>query len=394
MDIGTLDLSFLESALTLAREAAAFASPNPTVGCVLVRDGAVLGAGAHRYDAYDHAEIVALKQAASMGLDPRDATAYVTLEPCSHHGRTGPCADALTRAGIARCVIATVDPNPRVRGAGIAKMRAAGITVDVVETSHSLAKQARRLNDAFAFSIQHARPFVTLKAAISLDGNLAPAQHFRTARTPAWLTGTAARADVQHLRHASDAILTGIGTVLSDDPSLTDRSGLARRRKLLRVVLDSALRTPLDAKIVRSADNDVLLVASMTAPAQNERRLTACGASVLRLVSKAQGELDLRVLCDDLHSRGIRSLMLECGSALNGAWLTAGLVDRVLLYVADVKLGDDAVPFAQGETSANALRNSLMKIQQTTFSREVSEADDVRVAGYLHDPWSDLSSSL
>jgi diaminohydroxyphosphoribosylaminopyrimidine deaminase/5-amino-6-(5-phosphoribosylamino)uracil reductase len=182
----------------------------------------VIGEGAHIYDNLDHAEIVALKQAAARGLSTIGATAYITLEPCSHHGRTGPCADALIAAGIVRCVVATQDPNPRVSGQGIARLRAAGIAVTV----GVLEQQARDLNDAFAHFIQHRTPFVTLKAALSVDGKLAPPPASRYPNQPRWLTGAAARYEVQLLRHASDAVLTGIGTVLADDPQLTDRSGM------------------------------------------------------------------------------------------------------------------------------------------------------------------------
>src|ERR1700761_6165847 len=243
----------LRRALELASDARAFASPNPTVGCVLMRFETVLGEGAHFYGNFDHAEIAALKQARAAGHDAHGATACVTLEPCVHHGRTGPCSDALIAAGIARCVVATADPNPLVRGNGLARLTAAGVEVLVVPADSEFAVRARRLNDAFAFAIQHQRPFVTLKAAVSLDGKLAPAPEMRSAATPHWLTGSAARADVQRLRHASDAILTGIGTVLADNPELTDRTGLPRRRRLLRVVLDPGLRIPPDSKLVRSA---------------------------------------------------------------------------------------------------------------------------------------------
>ena len=262
------DESFLQHALALAEAAAAFASPNPTVGCVLVRDGHVLGEGAHRYDERDHAEVVALKQAAQTGRNVDGCTAYVTLEPCSHQGRTGPCADALIAVGVRRCIVATVDPNPQVRGKGLAKLRAADVQVILADPTSSLARQARRLNDAFAFSIQHGRPFITLKAAVSSDGKLAPPPAVRSGSHPFWLTGPAARADVQRLRHGSDALLTGIGTVLADDPALTDRTGLPRRRPLLRVVLDSHLRTPLSSQLVRSAASDLLLFANLEAASE------------------------------------------------------------------------------------------------------------------------------
>ena len=238
------DVGTMQQALHLARETAALASPNPQVGCVLKKNNQIIGQGAHLYANRDHAEIVALKQAAALGHSTRGATAFVTLEPCSHHGRTGPCADALIAASITRCVVATTDPNPQVAGQGIARLRAAGIEV----TLGICKLEARALNNAFAWAITQGRPFVTLKAALSTDGMLAPNPAKRTAAEPHWLTGPLARADVQQLRHASDAILTGIGTVLADNPSLTDRTGLPRRRPLQRIVLDSNLRIPLESR--------------------------------------------------------------------------------------------------------------------------------------------------
>src|SRR6266851_2281777 len=234
----TPDEVFMQRALKLAAETVGLASPNPQVGCVLTKNPPdsgmpkIIGEGAHLYDNRDHAEIVALKQAAARGFSTKGATAYVTLEPCSHHGRTGPCADALIAAGVSRCVVATADPNPLVSGQGIARLQAAGIDVTV----GILQQQARDLNEAFALFIRTQTPFVTLKAALSVDGKLAPPPANRFPNQTHWLTGPAARAEVQTLRHASDAILTGIGTVLADNPLLTDRTGLPRRRPLLRVI--------------------------------------------------------------------------------------------------------------------------------------------------------------
>jgi diaminohydroxyphosphoribosylaminopyrimidine deaminase / 5-amino-6-(5-phosphoribosylamino)uracil reductase len=381
------DERHLQRALDLAQEAVGLASPNPTVGCVLVRDGAVLGEGAHHYDERDHAEIAALKQAASLGHTPQGATAYVTLEPCSHQGRTGPCADALIAADIARCVVATVDPNPLVSGGGLAKLRAAGIEVVVADPASAPAQRARRLNDAFAHWIQHRRPFVTLKAAVSVDGKLAPAPSVRTANQPHWLTGEAARADVHRLRHEVDAILTGIGTVLADDPSLTDRSGLPRRRSLLRVVLDSDLRTPLDSQLVRSASSDLLLLCSMTAPADREAALSNCGVEVLRL-SGSGGHLDLRAALDMLAQRNIISVLVEGGSSLNGSLLRVELVDKLTLYYAERELGLDAIPFAEGIASPYVVQEQLQRMERTSLPH--GTAEDVRITGYLHDPWAGI----
>jgi diaminohydroxyphosphoribosylaminopyrimidine deaminase/5-amino-6-(5-phosphoribosylamino)uracil reductase len=381
------DERHLQRALDLALQAIGLASPNPTVGCVLVRDGSVLGEGAHHYDERDHAEIAALKQAASLGHTPQGATAYVTLEPCSHQGRTGPCADALIAADIARCVVATVDPNPLVSGGGLAKLRAAGIEVVVADQASAPAQRARRLNDAFAHWIQHRRPFVTLKAAVSVDGKLAPAPSVRTANQPHWLTGEAARTDVHRLRHEVDAILTGIGTVLADDPSLTDRSGLPRRRSLLRVVLDSDLRTPLDSQLVRSASSDLLLLCSMTAPADREAALSDCGVEVLRL-SGSGGRVDLRAALDTLAQRNIISVLVEGGSSLNGSLLHEGLVDKLTLYYAECELGLDAIPFAEGIASPYVVQEQLQRMERTGLPH--GTAEDVRITGYLHDPWADI----
>lgn len=377
----------LDRSLDLAEEAATFASPNPTVGCVLARGELVLGEGAHFYDSRDHAEVAALKAAAALDADVHGATAYVTLEPCSHHGRTGPCADALVAAGVRRCVVATVDPNPLVRGSGLAKLRAAGVDVYLLDPASAQAQRARRLNDAFAFSVQQGRPFVTLKAAVSQDGKLAPAPGKRTAAAPFWLTGTAAREDVQRLRHRSDAILTGIGTVLADDPSMTDRTGLPRRRPLLRVVLDAGLRIPLHSRLVLSAQQDVLVLASMEAPAERETEVRARGVEVIRCPAH-DGRLELDYVLAALAAYPARSVLVEAGSVLNGSMLAQGLVDRVFLYRAPVELGPEALPFASG-TEPDEVAKRLTERQERLFLN--GEAFDQLVSGYLHDPWTGVT---
>ena len=378
------DEHLLRHALELARAAAAFASPNPAVGCVVARGTSIVGEGAHRYDLWHHAEIVALQDAVTRGHTVQGATAYVTLEPCSHQGRTGPCANALISAGIRRCVVATVDPNPLVSGQGIHRLRAAGVEVVVAESGSALARQARELNDAFAFSIQHGRPFVTLKAAISTDGRLAPPPLSRSTRAPHWITGPAARADVQQLRHASDALLSGIGTVLADDPELTDRTGLPRRRPLLRVVADGRLRTPLQSKLVRHAQHDTLLLAGEDAPQDRAATLRAAGTDIV-VLPPSDGRLDMGSALQHLASMGMRSVLLEAGSALNGSFLRAGLVDRVVLYRGSAPLGEDAVPFAEGGPSAEALIESLHSLSQRSLPH--GAAEDLCFTGYLHDPW-------
>ena len=372
------DEIFMQHALRLAADTAALASPNPQVGCVLVRDDKIFAEGAHIYDQRDHAEIVALKQAAERGLSTKGATAYVTLEPCSHHGRTGPCADALMAAGIARCVVATVDPNPLVSGKGIAKLQAACIEV----TTGILQQQARNLNEAFAHFIRTRSPFVTLKAALSVDGKLAPPPAHRFPNQPHWLTGPTARAEVHLLRHTSDAVLTGIGTVLADNPLLTDRSdaALSRRRPLLRVVLDTHLRTPLTSQLVLSAQDDLLILCGTTAPEEKLAALQTHGAEVQAIPDHA-GRLSLPAILATLAERNILSLLLECGSHLNGSFLRQNLVDKAVLIYAKTELGDQAIPFAQGIPSPYVFEHTLHRITRTTLG------PDAFVTGYLHDPW-------
>jgi diaminohydroxyphosphoribosylaminopyrimidine deaminase/5-amino-6-(5-phosphoribosylamino)uracil reductase len=366
----------MRRALALAQATIGLASPNPQVGCVLTRNGANLGEGAHRYDEFDHAEIVALKAAQAAGFATAGGTAYVTLEPCSHHGRTGPCADALIAAGISRCVVATEDPNPLVSGRGVAKLRAAGIAVEV----GVLKEEARRLNDAFACSIASQRPFVTLKSALSVDGRIAPAPSTRTETAPVFLTGAAALAEVQQLRHASDAILTGIGTVLADDPLLTDRTGLPRRRPLARIVLDRDLRIPLSAKLVATARGDLWIFCAEAAPPERQAQLESLGVRVTRLPVAANG-IDLHLAMRELHDARILSVLIEAGGGLNGALLHAGLVDRVILYYADVELGPNGIPFARSGLTSFALQQQLSGVE----TRQIGA--DVRIAGYLQDPW-------
>ena len=385
----------MHRALKLAAETIGLASPNPQVGCVLTQTppngghAKIIGEGAHLYANRDHAEIVALKQAVQRGLSTKGATAYVTLEPCSHHGRTGPCADALVAAGISRCVVATQDPNPQVSGQGLAKLRAAGIEVTV----GVLQQQARDLNDAFAHFIQHHTPFVTLKAALSADGKLAPPPASRFPKQPHWLTGPAARYEVQLLRHASDAVLTGIGTVLADDPQLTDRSGLfgpdnpPRRRPLLRVILDSQLRIPLTSQLVCSADSggnsDLLILCGKTASSKKITTLTDLGAHVETIPDHA-GRLSLPAVLSTLAERNILSLLLECGSHLNGAFLQQNLVDKAVLIYAETELGDQAIPFAQGIASPYLFEESLRRVIRANYD------PDACVTGYVHDPWMPL----
>lgn len=365
---------YMRRALELARGTEGLASPNPHVGCVLVRDGVVVGEGAHRYEERDHAEIVALKQA---GEQARGATAYMTLEPCSHHGRTGPCADALIVANVSRVVTATVDPNPRVSGQGIARLRQAGIEVSV----GLCQDEARAINDAFACWVRTGRPLVKLKAALSADGMLAPEDSLRTPGQTFWITGPESLAEVQRMRHAADAVLTGIGTVLMDDPLLTDRTGGERRRKLLRVVLDTRLRTPLDSKLVRSADGDVLIFCGNEAEARRVAELEAAGVEVIRVVG-ADGRLDLGVVLEVLGQRKVLGLLLECGSRLNGAFLSTGRVDKAELFYSQKELGSGAVRFAARFGGPGLVEQAMLHVERTQLGA------DRCVSGPLRDVWA------
>lgn len=348
------DQRFMEHALELARKAVGLASPNPPVGCVIVKDGAIIGEGLHQYDWRDHAEIVALKQA---GQRARGATMYVTLEPCNHTGRTGPCSDALVAAGIMRLVGAMRDPNPKNGAGGFARLRAAGVEVE----SGLLEGEAQRLNDGFSHWIRTGRPFVTLKSALTLDGQLTLPQSRKNKRNP-WISSEESRAEVHRMRHASDALLTGIGTILADDPLLTDRSGLERRRRLLRVVLDTDLRLSPKSRILQTVDDDLLVFTSAPLQSLKARELQNAGVELVRLRKNKSG-LDLRPVLKELGRREILSVLLEAGPALNTAALSAKLVNRLVLFYAPKLAASSQVPFAKGPIP-NQLRFTICSIRQ------------------------------
>src|SRR5215470_14845118 len=270
----------MQHALDLARKGIGLASPNPMVGCVIVREGEIVGEGFHQYELRDHAEIVALKSAKQ---NARGATLYVTLEPCNHEGRTGRCTEAIIAAGVERVVAAIEDPNPVNSGRGLERLALAGVQV----VTGVCEDEARRLNEAFACWIRTKKPFLTLKSALTLDGQLAlPQRGSQGRRSPGqrggskWITSEESRAEVHRLRHASDALLTGIGTILADDPLLTDRSGLPRRKRLLRVVLDSKLRLPPESRIVETADDDLLVFTSARLNSPKVRKLQEAGVDI------------------------------------------------------------------------------------------------------------------
>ncbi len=337
------DIRFMQRALELARNGVGLASPNPTVGCVIVHDGQIVGEGFHQYDWRDHAEIIALKTA---GEKSRAATAYVTLEPCNFIGRTGPCTQALLNAGITRVVAATNDPNPKVAGRGFEALRAANVTID----TGVCESEARQLNHGFACWIRTGRPFVTLKSALTLDGQLSLANQGKSKHRE-WITSEESRAEVHKLRHASDALLTGIGTILTDDPLLSDRSSLPRRRRLLRVILDSNLRLSTKSRLVKSADEDVLVFTTAPLNSPKAKRLQNSRVELIRVPSK-RGQLDLKSVLQELGHRLILNVLLEAGPRLNGAALTANLVDRIFLFYAPKLAGHTKTPFAAGITAS------------------------------------------
>ena len=327
----------MAEALAEAAKGAGQTSPNPTVGAVVVRDGRVVGRGHHLWVREKHAEIEALDEAAS---EARGATVYVTLEPCSHQGRTGACADALIHAGVARVVAAMVDPNPLVSGQGFAKLRNAGITVDI---DMDATPTAEKLNEPFIHFMRTGLPLVTLKAALTLDGKIAAPED-----NSGWITSERARAHVQSLRHGSDAILTGIGTVLADDCLLTDRSGELRSRPLLRIVVDSQLRIPLGSQMVRSVANDLAIVTTSAAADDRRRSLEARGVQVLTFDGPG-GRTDFRSIVQWLAENRYQSLMIEAGSKVNWTALESGIVDRIYFYYAPKILGGlHSLPVAGG----------------------------------------------
>lgn len=373
------DVSWMLRALDLARRGVGLCSPNPAVGCVILdRDGQLAGEGWHEYDRLDHAEVVAIRNA---GEKARGGTAYVTLEPCNHTGRTGPCSQALIAAGVVRVVAATEDPNPLVAGQGLEALRRAGVSVDV----GVCRAEARRLNEGFARWIVAKKPFVHMKVAMTLDGRIGPAPGVQAARQPYWITGEASRAAVQELRWTADAVLTGVDTVLADDPMMTDRSGKPRRRPLLRVILDSALRMPLDSKLVTSANTDVLV---FTVPPQardkHANEVAAARIEELRergvrveVLQADSGRVPLGQVLEKLGVEGILTLLSETGTRLNTALLEAGLVDRLTAFCSPQILGSDAVPAFRGLSAPVRMDGAEMERFGNDFS----------VSALLRDPW-------
>lgn len=325
MSFSAEDHVYMARALRLAELGLFTTTPNPRVGCVLVKDDRVVGEGWHARAGEPHAEVHALRAA---GDQAKGATAYVTLEPCSHHGRTPPCANALIDAGVTRVVAALRDPNPQVYGGGIALLTLAGIQAEV----GLLNSEATELNIGFISRMTRGRPWVRLKTASSLDGKTALLNG-----ESKWITGPAARADVHRLRARACAVLTGVGTVLADDPQMNVRD-MDTTRQPLRVVVDSQLRTPLDAKIL--GEGETVLVYAQADVGRRDSLLVA-GAHTLELPGP-DGRVHLRALMHELGARGINELHVEAGATLNGALLQAGLVDEWVAYQAPLVMGHQA----------------------------------------------------
>lgn len=366
---------FMEHALALARKGTGLASPNPMVGCVLVRDGQIVGEGFHQYEWRDHAEIVALKSA---GEKAHGAAMYVTLEPCNHKGRTGPCTEAIIAAGVQRVVAAMEDPNPVTSGRGFERLRAAGIEVE----SGICEEEAHRLNEAFAFWIRTGKPFVTLKSALTLDGQLAlPGERVRLQRKSpgdgqaSWISSEESRAEVHRMRHAADALLTGIGTIKVDDPLLTDRSGLQRRKPLLRVILNRGLSLSPHSRIVKTADNDLLVFTNEALSSRRAKVLRDAGVEVVRADSR-RGQINLDTVLTELGRREILSVLLEAGPTLNGSALAAGIVHKLFLFYAPKISGESRSPLA---VAPNLKLPLLQQLRTQSFG------PDIAIEAYLQD---------
>jgi diaminohydroxyphosphoribosylaminopyrimidine deaminase / 5-amino-6-(5-phosphoribosylamino)uracil reductase len=329
--------SHLEEALDLAERGWGATSPNPAVGAVVVRDGEVVGRGYHTWAGLKHAEVLALEQAQERA---KGSTLYVTLEPCAHQGRTPPCVDAILAAGVRKVVAPMEDPNPQTKGRGFARLRDAGVEVELAPQE---AQRATEINEAFVHFMRTGRPLVTLKSAVTLDGKIAAPED-----NAGWITSETARAHVQTLRHRSDAILTGIGTVLADDCRLTDRSGKERSRPLLRIVVDSLLRLPSDSHLAASCNNDVLVVTTSAASADRRRRLESKGVRV-EVLERTDGRVSLEAIVDLLAREKYLSLMIEAGSRVNWSVLESGVADKIYFYYAPKILGGtQSIPVAGG----------------------------------------------
>ena len=360
----------MREALRLAAKGSGWTSPNPMVGAVVVRDGSIIGKGYHEKVGGPHAEVNALREA---GSDARGATLYVTLEPCNHHGRTPPCTEAVLNAGISRVVVGMDDPNPRVAGGGTGRLRSQGLEV----VSHVLEKECRALNQAFIKHATTGMPYITLKAAATLDGRIAT--HSGDSR---WISNERSRRFVHHLRCVLDGILVGIETTLKDDPQLTARlSGRPPCRQPIRMILDTHLRIPLESKLVQTAcEVPVWVFCGEKASREKEALLLAAGVEVLRLPVKEE-HIDLAAMTEMIGKRQVSSLLVEGGARVLGAFLEAGLADNFHFFYAPKILGDpEGVPMILGRG-----RDKMSEALPAYDIRTRRFGEDVMLAGRLHE---------
>lgn len=360
------DEYYMQLALNLAEGASGQTGVNPVVGCVVVKDGRIIGMGAHLKRGEGHAEVLALNMA---GSEAHGATAYVTLEPCSHHGATPPCCERLIAEGITRVVVATVDPNPLVAGRGIQRMREEGIQVEI----GVLEQQARALNEIFNKFIVTKRPFVTLKSALTLDGRIAT----RTGHSR-WITGASAREAVHTLRHRHNAIMVGVDTVIADDPELTTRLSIPGLHPL-RIIVDSKLRISESARALNNVAPTLLLTTELADPTKADR-LEQLGIELLKC--GAGPRVDLSIAMNSLGKRGISSILLEGGGVLNGAMLEAGLVDKLMLFYAPIIVGGEGAPSAFGFTGPEEM-SSALRLRDITMQ---AFGEDWCISGYPATP--------
>jgi diaminohydroxyphosphoribosylaminopyrimidine deaminase / 5-amino-6-(5-phosphoribosylamino)uracil reductase len=362
---GEMDRRLMARALELAAQGAGLVSPGPLVGCVIANaEGEILGEGFYLYEQLKHAETYALEQA---GSKAKGATAYVSLEPHAHHGRTPPCTDALINAGVSRVLAPIEDPNPKVSGKGFAHLRSANVEVSV----GLLASEATRVNEKYLHFMRTGRPFVHLKLAASLDGKIAT-----RSGDSRWITGDEARQRVHVLRHEYDAILIGAGTALTDDPLLTDRSGKARRKPLVRVVLDERLDISRDSQLVRTASEAPLLVfAGGSVSKASSDALASAGVEV---VEDAANGRDVLAVLKQLGEREIQSVLVEGGANVAGKLLDAGLVDKVSFFLAPMIIGGRAAPTAVGGQGAETLADAF-ELQDVEIT---PRGKDIEVTGY------------
>lgn len=361
------DRDYMKMALDLAAEAMGRTSPNPMVGAVVVREGEIAGTGFHARAGTPHAEVVALKKA---GDRARGSTLYVTLEPCCHHGRTGPCTEAVIAAGVRRVVAATTDPNPLVAGNGLGRLREAGLEVDV----GVMEEEARKLNEVFIKYITTGCPFVVMKAAVSLDGKIAT-----RSGDSKWITGPESREYGHRLRDRYDAIMVGVNTVLADDPALTSR--LPREgRDPVRIIMDSSARTPPGARVIKGpSEAPAVIAVTGSAPRDRVQKLREAGAQVVTLPANGEGRVDLTALMEHLAGREITSVLIEGGGEVHASALSSGMVDKVAWFVAPMLIGGRDAPGPLAGRGPLILQEAVV-LERVSVSRM---GNDIFIEGYI-----------